>query len=346
MPMENGEKTILAIDGGGIRGLVPALILKDLEERLAARGKRERLFRYFDLLVGTSTGGIIAAGLAAPKRYSPRVEDAMTAAELAELYQKDGPKIFHADRFRGFREAIKRREFKPLSQEKYDAGPLEQVLARHFSGETMNRAHTNVMITAYDLKMRRTVWMSGGPDFNDRPGNTGDVLFRDAARATSAAPTYFEPASVAYPGSDGPHPLVDGGVFANQPALSGFAEAMGLGWPANEIRVLSLGTGYQTRSYHLEDVKDWGPVNWIHPGKGAPIISILMHGQADATNWQMRQILGDKFTRLDAPLTEGKGNDDMDDASGKNLDRLSKFAAEIIADHSKELDAWADGLGK
>ncbi len=350
MAMEGGKKTILSIDGGGIRGLVPAIILKELEQRLSAQNKNEPLHRYFDLVAGTSTGGIIAAGLTAPRwddeKNAPLPDTpAMTAEQLVALYQESGADIFQYNKFRNLREAFSTLDVDKILQEKYDAAVLESLLETHLRKTQLRDALTNVVITAYDIEERETVFMRGGPDINalnDEKNIPHDFYYRDAARATSAAPTYFEPHQAANIASGDTHTLVDGGVFANQPTMCAFAQARALGWSADKIEVLSLGTGYQTRSFKFDEAKDWGPGNWVNPMKGAPIINILMHGQADSINWQMEQILGDRFTRLDAKLF--KVNDDMDDASAKNLEQLAALATSIIDGHKDDLDRWANAL--
>ncbi len=339
MAIEGGRKAILAIDGGGIRGLVPALILAELERRLQARGKTAPLHAYFDMVAGTSTGGIIAAGLTAPGRNDPS-KPAMSAGSLVKLYHDEGETIFAKDRFRGLREAFRRLNPAPLLQEKYDAAPLEGLLSHHLGDAVLSEALTNVVITAYDIEARRTHFMLGGPELGQ---GAGDFFFKDAARATSAAPTYFEPKRLSDIRTGRAHVLVDGGVFANQPSICAYAEARAL-WPDVEMELLSLGTGYQTRRFDYDDAKDWGPLNWISPGHGSPIISILMHGQAHSANWQMDQFLGKAYTRLDAAMIPGLGNDDMDDASAENLTELTALAKQIIHGNSAELDAWADKL--
>ncbi len=96
---------ILSIDGGGIRGLIPALVLLELENRLGAAGKDRQLYKHFDLIAGTSTGGIIAAGLTAPNPAN-KTQAAMDAAGIVSLYRDEGDEIFSRDRFRRIRESI------------------------------------------------------------------------------------------------------------------------------------------------------------------------------------------------------------------------------------------------
>ncbi|MEL6365082.1 MAG: patatin-like phospholipase family protein [Pseudomonadota bacterium] len=335
---------MLCIDGGGIRGLLPAMVLAALEEHMRARGDDRPLHQRFDLIVGTSTGGIIAAGLVAPSPKDRR-RPAMDAARLVDLYDRRGPEIFARERFRNLREALGRFSGRPLSQEKYDADPLERILGEYLGRAQMRDALTNVVLPAYDIEHRGTLYMRGRRDINrlnaDKNG-AHDFYFKDAARATSAAPTFFEPVRVRNLDNGDLYTLVDGGVFANQPTLCALAQAKALGWALDDVKVLSLGTGYQTRQYTYEQTKDWGPLQWINPNQATPILSIVMHGQADSSDWNAEQFLGKAhFTRIDAELERGKGMDDMDDASRRNLDNLAELAGEMIAGAARDLEEWA-----
>ena len=347
MATSDGRKAILSIDGGGIRGIIPALVLEELEKRLKNHSKNAPLHRYFDLIVGTSTGGIIAAGLAAPDPHNG-TNPALAASGLVEIYNKRGSEIFSRGTFKNIREVFRTANFSSLIQEAYSADRLEEILYEYLGERRLREAMTNVVLTAYDIERRETAYIRGGPDINDLDDANGvkaDYHFAAATRATTAAPTYFEPERVLDLHSKEVRTLIDGGVFANQPAVCAFAQARALGWPVDEICMLSLGTGYQTRPYRFDDVKDWGPVQWINPMKGAPIISILMQGQSDSTDWNMLQILGETgFCRLDGKLDPKRGSDEMDDASRENLNALTTLAREIISKNDAAIDFWAQSL--
>lgn len=328
---------ILSVDGGGIRGIIPTAILLELERRMAEAGKTKPLHEYFDLIAGTSTGGIIAAGLTAPHPMNRR-KPAMDPASLRLLYRDRGAQIFSRRAFRRIREAI----FNPQSiiQEKYDADYLETELKKHLGEKSrLSDALTKTLITAYDIENRQTVVMKSWPGSKGQMSR--DYLFWEAARATSAAPTYFEPAQVTELVSNSTQTLVDGGVFANDPSMCAFAEARRAGADPVNMLMVSLGTGYQTRPFLFEDAKDWGPLNWINPNHGAPIISILMHGQAHSTGYQLDLILNEmtgatNYYRFDAELSAA--NDDLDDASETNLNALEALARHIIQDSDAALD--------
>ncbi len=342
---------ILSIDGGGIRGLIPAIVLAEIEARLQAKAEdildadRKRTIRatkgperplvdlveVFDLIAGTSTGGIIAAGLTCPKP-GDGTAPAMTAAALVRLYEQEGPEIFPPHIFR---------RIIGLIEESYSEKPLEAKLKTYLGDGRLSQALGAVLIPAYDIEARRTVFMKGaGPRPHPRPRAYSDYTFRDAARATSAGPTYFEPEPVTDLTTQEVRVLIDGGVFNNDPALSAYVEALKLGHAEEDIIVASLGTGTASTPYAYDKARTWGALSWVSPLLDKPIISIMMQGQADATNHHMTELLNDdsrRYFRFDASLL-GRANDALDDASPKNLKRLLAVAEELIATESDTLD--------
>ena len=146
------------------------------------------------------------------------------------------------------------------------------------------------------------------------------------ARATSAAPTYFEPYRL------GEQALVDGGVFAANPAMCAFAEVLRF-QPAAEIVLLSLGTGQRTRKRSFADVEDWGLLEWARP-----IIDVVFDGVSDAVHYQLSHALpAGHYWRLQVELTQA--SDDLDDASEANLRDLRAQAEQLIATSSADIDA-------
>jgi patatin-like phospholipase/acyl hydrolase len=338
---------ILSIDGGGIRGLVPALVLEELEKRLRAKGKTESLYAYFDLIAGTSTGGILAAGLTAPHPHDAG-RPAASPSDLVALYRDHGGEIFKTDvftRMRRFSANAFGGNFAGVIEEKYDHRPLEEKLKATLGDRRISEALTSVLITAYDITGRDTVVMKKRPLYEGEAAHD-DFLFWQAARATSAAPTYFEPARVTNLTAGKSLTLVDGGVFANNPAVCAFVEALKMGASPGNMLLVALGTGYQNRAYSYYETRNWGPINWINPAYGAPIISILMHGQCSAAEHQMELLLAadgqENYYRFDAELSGV--NDEMDDASEQNLAALETFARTLIATESAQLDAIVERL--
>ena len=167
-----------------------------------------------------------------------------------------------------------------------------------------------VLLTVYDTEARQALLLS----------NTDDVSMVDAAHATSAAPTYFEPVRL------GARTLIDGGVFAINPAVFAFAEA----GAAPEL-LLSLGTGSHTRRLPYDDVKDWGRLEWA-----VPIIDVVFDGSADAVDSQLQALAGTAYIRLQTRLVQA--SDDLDDASEANLAALRREAENLIAARTEDID--------
>lgn len=215
---------VLAIDGGGIRGTVPAVLLDRLET-LAGRPIRD----LFDLIVGTSTGGILTLGLTTPDGDGhPRYR----AAELLRLYLDDGPRIFRRPAGHRIRTA------NALLGPRYPADGLEQVLTREFGEVRLRDLLGDVLVPAYETEIREPWFFRSR---RARASDGYDFLARDVARATSAAPVHFLPARVT--GGDGSGwTLIDGGIYANNPAMCGVVEAMAV-HGADDVVTLSLGTG-------------------------------------------------------------------------------------------------------
>ncbi len=310
-------KTVLSIDGGGIRGVIPAVILRKLEEALAARGLPTALERHFDLICGTSTGGIIAAGLTTPHPAGGD-RSALNATDLVALYKEDGARIFTSSWWRRmtslFRDAA------------YDPTTLEAMLQERLGEARLADARTGVAMTAYDIDDRRAVFMT------NTPGDPEDYPVWAAARATSAAPTYFPPAQVRLRrnGEPATRTLVDGGVFVNDPVFSAFVEARKHGFAAADVHIVSIGTGYETRPYPYEETRHWGLIDWLKPSNATPILSIMMHGQASSAAYLADKLLNadaeaPRYARLDMKLV-APAKDELDDTSPENLDALEDLA--------------------
>jgi uncharacterized protein len=283
---------VLAIDGGGIRGIIPALVLADIERRT-----ERPMGELVDLIAGTSTGAIIACALAKP--------DPIPARRIAELYETEGQRIFD-------RSLIKRvTSADGQIDERYDSSGLVDVLTRWLGGGRLPDARPPLLVTAYDLERREAMLLDAADD----------ISLVDAAHASSAAPSYFEPVRL------GGATLVDGGVFATNPAVLAFARAHG------SLDVLvSLGTGEHTRPLPYEKVRDWGRLEWARP-----ILDVVFDGSADAVDLELSALLPDGYVRLQTRLDEA--SDDLDDASPENIAALQREAERLIAAREREIEA-------
>jgi patatin-like phospholipase/acyl hydrolase len=285
---------VLAIDGGGIRGLIPALVLAEIERRTG-----RRIASLVDLIAGTSTGGILACALAKP--------DPLPAEQIAGIYAQEGPHIFDRSLLKTITSVD------GTIDERYDDKGLMAALRKYLGDARLGDATVPILITAYDIERRQAIVL--------RPAGDGAVTMVEAARATSAAPTYFEPVRVAG------RALIDGGVFAINPAMLAYAEVAG-----EPVDVLaSLGTGEHTRRLALDDVRGWGRLQWAEP-----ILDVVFDGSADAIDDQLGRLVDARYVRLQTRLDEA--SDDLDDASAKNLAALRREAERLIAARSADID--------
>ncbi|WP_298822078.1 patatin-like phospholipase family protein [uncultured Roseibium sp.] len=341
--MAQKKRFILSIDGGGVRGLIPLRILETLENRLNQRGVGAGLHKVFDLMAGTSTGGLIAAGLSAPRPGGSMGEAAATIAELRAFYERDARDIFN----NSITTRLARAVTNPygLFDETYDARPLEKLLKERFGWTSMASALTKLVLTAYDIEQRKAVFMTNGLEENgSRPD---DYYFWQAVRATTAAPSFFEPAKVENLTRKRDEALVDGGVFMNDPAVAAYLEARKIGWDQDEIVILSLGTGKAPeRPFPYKEAIGWGGLGWMQPSKGVPILSIFSDGQSQTAAYQAAHLFGDlpnvTYYRLNAELAPD--GEDMDNARPGNIIALNGAADVVIRDNTIFLDEFADML--
>lgn len=325
MPPTNGF-TVLSLDGGGIRGIIPALVLAEIEKRTD-----RPIADLFDLIAGTSTGGILSLGLTVPgDDDAPRY----TADDLVEFYDEEGPDIFQSFGWKPY-EATK-----ALFDEKYDAANIEEILENRFGSTTLADALTPVLVPAYEIEQRRPYFFKS---HRARSKSERDILMWKAARATSAAPTYFEPFRIDIEGPLEYLALVDGGVYANNPAACALVEGVSdFNADPSDVFMVSLGTGVNTKSIKYEMARDWGLLGWARP-----ILDVVFDGVSDTVDYQLNALLNRStadrmYYRLQPKLDEA--TDAMDNASPGNLRSLKLLARDLIREKSAEIDALCERL--
>jgi patatin-like phospholipase/acyl hydrolase len=312
---------VLSIDGGGIRGIIPAMVLAEIERRTG-----KPVSEVFDLVAGTSTGGILALGLTKPGRDG---KPQFSAERLIALYETEGGKIFDRPVWHRIHSVG------GLAEEKYPSKGIEDVSRQYFGDRRLAEALTEVLVAAYEIE-GRLPWFFKRRHALDPNKNGYNFFMREVARATSAAPTYFEPLQLAVD-PDGNRAFVDGGIYANNPAMCAYVEARKIHPEENDFLVVSLGTGELTRSLPYEEVNGWGLALWAQP-----ILNVVFDGVADTVDYQLRELLptegeARRYYRFQTQLDIGK--DDMDDASRTNIAALKVKAREIIAQNEDALKA-------
>jgi patatin-like phospholipase/acyl hydrolase len=302
---------VLSIDGGGIRGIVPTIVVAEIERRTGQSASR-----LFDLIAGTSTGGIIALGLAMPGAHGGA---AWRAEELIEIYARDGATMFPPAPLG---------ELRAVFHQRYDEAPILALLHGYFGNTALSQATCDVMVTTYDVVAREALILSSR---HAREDASFDLPVRVAAHATAAAPTYFAPVKATFGNPPRDRVLIDGSVFANNPSMCAFTEVQRRRYGSNVV-VVSLGTGSLTRRYQWDDVSGWGLAHWARP-----LLHIVVDGAGETVDFQLATMLGDeRYHRFQIPLKHA--SDDLDDASPGNIEKLREEAQRLIVGQDRELD--------
>ncbi|NWJ49090.1 MAG: patatin-like phospholipase family protein [Chloroflexi bacterium] len=293
---------ILSLDGGGIRGLITAVLLDRLRE--AVPGWMDKI----DLVAGTSTGGIIAMGLA--KGATPN--------DVRDLYYKNGHQIFDKSWLNNLK------DIGGLAGAEYDNVHLRQELIAFFGTTKLKELHRKVLVASFDLDNQdpdptKRSWKPKFFHNFEGEGSDGDCQVVDVALYTSAAPTYF-PSVDTY---------IDGGVAANNPSLAALTQTQDSRIILNprpkleEVVLLSLGTGRSLARIEGKNL-DWGLGQWARP-----IINILMDSVVGVADYQCRQLMGDCYARLN-PTFPPEVHFGLDDVA--HMDAMLKFAAAVNID--------------
>lgn len=306
---------VLSIDGGGVRGLVPALILADIE-RLSGRP----IFQQFDLIVGTSTGSILALGLTRPSNADAQLP-AYTANDLVQLYRNLGQEIFPSS-FAVLRNI--RRIFRP----KFSPQSVEAVYEKYFEDVRLHEALTNVAVPAYDIENSRRIW------FRSYDSSHGELLMREVVRGATAAPTYFPPAQFAVDrsvASSGHVALVDGALFANNPALDAYVMAQKLlsSQDDKSLLLLSIGTGQSVRKHLFEDAWGWGAMGWMDP-----LLEIAFSDPA-IDDQAKQELAWNKYFRLQVEI--GQPPVELDDSSTEATQKLDGNTKLFMKNHEEKI---------
>jgi len=303
---------ILSIDGGGIRGIFPAAFLAGLERRYLGG---ESVTRHFDLIAGTSTGGILAVGLGA----------GITAAELRDLIIVRGCEIFPPIRPRALEWIIRRfRSTCQVFKYSYERKALERILQEKLGDRKFGEARTRLCIPSLDGRYGE-VYIFKTPHHPDFRKDGHESMIK-VAQATSAAPTFFQPLE------DGGYTFVDGGVWANNPVMIGLVDALTCFMvKAKQVRILSLGCGDDPYIVDRRKIVGGGIWAW------RDVIFAAMRLQSQNAVGQAELLIGaDSVVRIDAPVTEAKI--EMDDWR-RAVDELPGAAEAAIEEWGPEVAA-------
>jgi patatin-like phospholipase/acyl hydrolase len=338
--MAQSDYLILTFDGGGIRGLISALLVQQLEQEL-------NLLKRVSLFAGTSTGGLIALGLAS----------GVPVSSLVEIYMTKGKKVFSSY---GSLSAVPPPALTNIYPQaaalpvellhvKYSDRGLKKLVKETFPADkTLRELSRKVLVTAFDLyQAERRAWMP--VSLSNLPGSkTSDIHVLDAALSTCGAPVYFPPHVFKHQGKK--RALVDGGVYANNPSMLAAATVMASGTlkrrglAFENIKLLSLGTGFTLDGIppkNLWPPESYGVLAWMFPFTQPPtpqfpLLPMLMDGVSGIDTFQCSQIFGNNFRRGNVQLKEPINLDDY-----QKVGELKKWTEAYMASAEwKEIKQW------
>ncbi len=307
---------VLAIDGGGVRGIIPAILLQGIQKEL-----NEPIWKYFDLICGTSSGGIIALALSAGKSLEDIVS--LYDKKSSVLFPQPKWKIGHVERWR-----------KMVCGDggRFDGDRLADILRSEFSRDDqplkMQDALTRICVTAINITNGRVAVYKTPhsvlyPTEKQLTADSDKEMW-NIAMATSAAPTFFKTVKIleAY--------CIDGGIWANNPSMVGLTEAIRSGFPLEEISILSLGTGATVFQMEEKTAKKMNLLNWK---LGSRLVELAFEAQSQAIHNQLRGLLrDDRYLRIQHDFGKNIGLDDT-----SRLGDLKAAAHDLVRDHCHEI---------
>ena len=304
---------ILSIDGGGLRGLVPLLILKEIEK---ITGKK--IYELFDLIVGTSTGGIVACGLTATKDGKTPL---LSIDKLIELYTTKGSVIFP------YKDNIFTK-INSVFNPKFCPDGLDKSLKEYFGELRLSNTLKPIIATSYDIRNNEVIM------FKSRKSNEVgyNSLIKDVCRATSAAPTYLPSYEMSFAGKQ--RTCIDGGVFINNPALAAVSDVIRNGYgfedlDVDNISLLSLGTGIYTENIGVKNTKSWGLKDWVKP-----ITDVMSQATSKVVDYECNELL-DTYLRIQVTIDD-ENKSDMSDSRIETTNYLiNRVNTQVLGDVNK-----------
>ncbi|CAK9166478.1 unnamed protein product [Ilex paraguariensis] len=335
--------TILSIDGGGVKGIIPGVILEYLESQLQELdGPDARLADYFDVIAGTSTGGLITAQLTAPNENGRPL---YAANEIVPFYVEQTPKIF--PQTSGPLASIIN-SFKALTGPRYDGKYLQKLLKDTLKGTRLQQTLTNVVIPSFDIKhLQPTIFSS----FEVTHDHLENALLSDICIGTSAAPTFF-PAhhfkNTDTEGNEREFNLIDGGVAASNPTLIAISEVTKQKLKENpdffpikpldygRYLVISLGTGNAKNEYkyNANIASMWGLLGWLLNDGSNPLIDVFNQACADMVDYHNCVVFEalrsqNKYLRIQDDTLTGTLSS-LDVSTKENMENLVKVGKELL----------------
>lgn len=345
------RRAILAIDGGGMRGIIPAAILGRMNDYLRSKGDARPLYSHFDLIAGTSTGALLAAALSIPtegtklpkedtdgytvygeyreKRFLRTVvhryplgviEASSDPASFVDFYLENGPRIFPQ---KGLSSLLA-----PIFSDKYSATQYEQLLKSLYGEHDMSDLMVPTVMITYST--------DNGIVYPITSWNNHGYKVWEGTRASSAAPLYFPLFNAEERDTGRKLRLIDGGIAANNPSLIAYSLGRKLYPEADEFSILSLSTAQPVFRYAPEAVPG-GITGW-----GGQISRIFQNASLDAAEIALKAISDIRYTRVWAPVLDRKIR--LDETGRESTNMLLEAASALYEAKKKEIEDFLDRL--
>ncbi|MBI4931903.1 MAG: patatin-like phospholipase family protein [Bacteroidetes bacterium] len=342
---------ILSIDGGGLRGVVPLTILNEFKTRLKLYAGKE-IWECFDLIAGTSTGGLITSAITLRDKNAAEKKAKYTINDILNVYIDHGKDIFPQRGWLGNKWHALKDIFRPTFGEEGIAKVFKDVLGEHRISDCL----TNIMVSTYDLNNNVPLFFKS---LDNAVNKNLDALLYDICRATSAGPTYLPTYIFNYPknpDTEKPHRnCIDGGVYVNNPSMAALAEfvknyafydksiARKEDVDFKNIFVLSVGTGTYAAPIKDNASATKGELYWAKT-----ISDVMMRGVNKTTDYEMNEIMEDgNYLRLSINI-DNEEHADMSNSSKETTQYLIKAAQEQVlnnADKMNKLNAFIQKSG-
>ncbi|XP_027353761.1 patatin-like protein 2 isoform X2 [Abrus precatorius] len=323
--------TILSIDGGGIRGIIPEL-----------DGESARLADYFDVIAGTSTGGLVTAMLSAP---NDKQRPLFAAKDIKPFYLDHSPKIF--PQYSGLWGSI-RKLLRSLRGPKYDGKYLHEVLREKLGETRVHETLTNIVIPTFDIKALQPIVFSS---YQIKNTPSLDARLSDICIGTSAAPTYLPAHNFKNEDTEGnvhEFNLVDGGVCANNPTLVAMNQVTKQIMNENpdffaikpmeygRFLIISLGTGTpkNEQKFNAKMAAKWGLLDWLTYSGSTPLIDVFTQSSDDMVDFHLATVTQalhseDNYLRIQDDTLTGTYSS-VDIATKENLEKLSQIGEKLL----------------
>lgn len=323
---------ILSIDGGGMKGLISAIVIEQLEKEIKQYSGNEsaHICDYFDLIAGTSTGSILTGIYLCPDSFD-RIK--YTASDAVKLYQDHGKEIFTHKRCYGLKSLY------GLHRSKYSNGNLSNLLNEYFGLVKLSHLRKPCLIPAYDIETGSAFFFN---TISAKEDPDDDFYLKDAVLASAAAPTYFPPVVV----DSLTHQklcMVDGGISCNNPSMCAFVEAIKMPHftSVDHVNIFSVGNISKEISYACKYTKKWGLIDWFNP-----LLHIFMDANKQTVDYQLKMLYDsmqnkDNYLRIEKIAENSHDIPDMDDASPKAMEYLTMIGHELITTYEDEIKAFA-----